>query len=91
MQKAFIMSEKMIPLDDLPTVASPTPAPVFAAARPPDIGGSLDDAERQLITATLEHCAGDKKRAAEILGISLKTLYNRLHLYAKDRVAQGPL
>ena len=32
--------------------------------------------------ATMEQCGGDKKRAAQILGISLKTLYNRLHLYA---------
>ena len=47
------------------------------------MGGSLDESERQLILATLEHCGGDKKRAAEILGISLKTLYNRLHLYAR--------
>ena len=35
----------------------------------------------RLILATLEHCAGDKKKAAEILGISLKTLYNRLNVY----------
>ena len=52
--------------------------------QPSGVGGSLDDSERQLILATLEHCGGDKKRAAEILGISLKTLYNRLHLY--DRI-----
>jgi DNA-binding NtrC family response regulator len=38
--------------------------------------------ERHLILATLEQLAGDKKRAAEVLGISLKTLYNRLAVYA---------
>jgi len=46
-----------------------------------DVEGSLGDAERQHILATLEKCGGDKRKAAEILGISLKTLYNRLHLY----------
>ena len=38
--------------------------------------------ERELILATLEQLAGDKKRASEVLGISLKTLYNRLAVYA---------
>lgn len=37
--------------------------------------------DRKLIYATLELCGGVKKRAADILGISLKTLYNRLEEY----------
>jgi len=45
------------------------------------VGTSLGEAERRLILATLEDCEGDKKKAAEILGISLKTLYNRLNEY----------
>jgi DNA-binding NtrC family response regulator len=44
---------------------------------------SLEEMERRMILSTLEHCGGDKKRAAQVLGISLKTLYNRLHLYAE--------
>ncbi|OWT67937.1 MULTISPECIES: sigma-54 dependent transcriptional regulator [unclassified Achromobacter] len=46
------------------------------------VGVPLADADRQLIFATLEQCGGVKKHAAEILGISLKTLYNRLEEYA---------
>jgi DNA-binding NtrC family response regulator len=46
-------------------------------------GTSLADADRQLILATLEQCGGVKTRAAEILGISLKTLYNRLVEYGE--------
>jgi DNA-binding NtrC family response regulator len=46
------------------------------------VGMSLAEADRQLIFATLEQCSGVKKHAAEILGISLKTLYNRLEEYA---------
>jgi len=83
LQRAFIMSEGVIELDGLlpgPHLAS---VPGAGPQPPPGVGGSLDDAERQLILATLERCAGDKKRAAEILGVSLKTLYNRLHLYAR--------
>lgn len=45
------------------------------------IGTSLAEVERRTILATLEHFEGDKKRAAEVLGISLKTLYNRLNAY----------
>ncbi|MCW5627084.1 MAG: hypothetical protein KIT73_20370, partial [Burkholderiales bacterium] len=34
--------------------------------------------------ATLERCGGVKKRSAEMLGVSLKTLYNRLESYASQ-------
>jgi two-component system, NtrC family, response regulator HydG len=44
-------------------------------------GRSIRDMERELIERTLEHFAGDKKAAAETLGISLNTLYNRLNGY----------
>ena len=37
--------------------------------------------EKQAIYATLDHCKGNKRRCAEILGVSLKTLYNRLAAY----------
>jgi DNA-binding NtrC family response regulator len=45
------------------------------------IGTPIADVERELIMATLRHCDGDKARAAELLGVSLKTLYNRLGAY----------
>lgn len=45
------------------------------------VGVPLADANRQLILATLKQCGGVKKVAAEMLGISLKTLYNRLEEY----------
>lgn len=44
-------------------------------------GTSLAESERNLICATLKRCGGNKTRTAEILGVSLKTLYNRLHEY----------
>ncbi len=45
------------------------------------VGVPLADANKQLILATLKQCGGVKKAAAEMLGISLKTLYNRLEEY----------
>ena len=42
---------------------------------------SIDEVERQLIFAALEEFEQDKQRAADSLGISLKTLYNRLNSY----------
>jgi hypothetical protein len=45
------------------------------------IGTALQEAERALILATLAHCRGSRKRTAAMLGISLKTLYNRLLSY----------
>jgi DNA-binding NtrC family response regulator len=53
------------------------------------VGTPLDAAERKLIRATLDHCGGNKNRAADILGISLKTLYNRLNAY-RDAAAPAP-
>jgi len=49
----------------------------------PLIGTTLHDAERLLIQATLRTHGNNKRQAADILGISTKTLYNRLKLYEK--------
>ena len=45
------------------------------------VGSEIAAVEKQLILATLDHFEGDKKKAAQTLGISLKTLYNRLSVY----------
>jgi DNA-binding NtrC family response regulator len=47
-------------------------------------GRSIADVEKDLIMKTLEHVKGDKKAAAVSLGVSLKTLYNRLKEYGED-------
>ena len=52
-------------------------------------GTPIAEAERRLILATLEQCDHDKRKAAEVLGISLKTLYNRLNEYGAKRGAAG--
>jgi len=45
------------------------------------VGVTVDEAERMLILRTLDATAQNKTRAAEILGVSLKTLHNKLKLY----------
>src|SRR5579872_4860920 len=61
-----------------PTVAEQSPtAPKPQVALAP--GTTVEEAERRLILMTLEHTRDNKTRAAEILGISLKTLHNKLN------------
>lgn len=54
------------------------------------LGMSLDEVERELIMRTIDFTSGNKSRAAEVLGISLKTLYNRLERY-QGKEAQDTL
>jgi len=61
------------------------------------LGQRLADAERELILQTLTHCGGNRTYAADILGISSRTLRNKLHLYsaegrtiAASRIRQSP-
>jgi len=46
------------------------------------VGMTVEEAERQLIAATLRHTGNDKTRAAAMLGIGLRTLYRKLKEYA---------
>jgi DNA-binding NtrC family response regulator len=77
-ERAFIVSGDQLSLGDA-SGAGAVEAPEAGLAL--HVGMSLAEAERSLVLATLEHCGGDKKAAAETLGISLKTLYNRIREY----------
>lgn len=79
--RAFILADQVVDI-----------APIGAAFRMPDpsitqgylkipIGTSLNSAQRAVIMATLDHYSGDKRRTALALGISPKTLYNRLETF----------
>jgi DNA-binding NtrC family response regulator len=65
--------------------------PEAATLRVP-LGIPLDKVEKEYILASLQKNGGNKARTAEILGISEKTLYNKLNRYAaeaRDRVGEG--
>ncbi len=53
-----------------------------ASLVPVRVGNTVDEAERMLILRTLEATGQNKTRAAEILGVSLKTLHNKLKEYS---------
>ncbi len=88
--RAYILGGEEIGVDSLPaglgrgSGAEAGEQPSVAAGGPAvnvSVGSSLADAERRLILATLEELGGNKREAAKRLGISLKTLYNRLKSY----------
>jgi DNA-binding NtrC family response regulator len=51
------------------------------------VGSSVADVEQRLILATLQACGGNKQKTAEVLGVSLKTVYNRLNAYREHHAA----
>ena len=88
-QRAYVMatgdeiSDEWLPSDAPPAGAAPSAAggvPVIAVP----VGTSIAQAERQLILSTLAHFGHHKERTAAALGISLKTLYNRLKEFSSD-------
>ena len=82
--RAFILSEKIVEIPH-PHLASRVKKPVTQGeAMSIWVGTPLADAQKQIILATLKHCGGDKRRAAKALGVSLKTLYNRLGAYDEN-------
>ena len=77
-QRAFILAEEDVGVDSLPLgVTEVVPASSVVMR----VGTPIAEMERRLILATLDQCDGDKKKAADVLKISLKTLYNRLNEY----------
>ncbi|UJQ94095.1 sigma-54-dependent transcriptional regulator FlbD [Mariluticola halotolerans] len=50
------------------------------------VGRTVADVERELILDTLDHCLGNRTHAANILGISIRTLRNKLNLYTDDGI-----
>ncbi|WP_020208062.1 sigma-54-dependent transcriptional regulator [Gilvimarinus chinensis] len=83
--RAYIMADRdtnnLVLPDDLSSPFSKTGESKISGI---SVGKTVEDVERELIETTLEHLDGDKKKAAEMLGISLKTLYNRLNSYAEE-------
>ena len=88
-RRAYVLSDEDVNVDlKVRDGAPPEASPIRDAetrARGDEVvirvGTSLDAAERTLIMATLRAVDGSKAKAADVLGISLKTLYNRLHAY----------
>jgi two-component system response regulator FlrC len=64
-------------------IASATQGVELRASRTIQIGQTVADVERHLILDTLDYCQGNRTHAAKILGISIRTLRNKLNDYAE--------
>jgi two-component system, response regulator FlrC len=51
------------------------------------VGRTVDSVEQDLILNTLHHCLGNRTQAANILGISIRTLRNKLKTYNEQGVS----
>jgi DNA-binding NtrC family response regulator len=81
-ERAFILARDTIEPEHVPLHGS-TGTPCRGAPHGTPVGRSVADVERELILATLDELKGNKRDAARILGLSLKTLYNRLKEYGR--------
>ena len=84
----IICPRPLIGVEDLPpSIVSPSRSSVASGSSSDvsiPVGTTVERAERDLILKTLESTGHNKTRAAEILGISLKTLHNKLKKYKKN-------
>ncbi|MGH8136976.1 MAG: sigma-54-dependent transcriptional regulator [Steroidobacteraceae bacterium] len=78
-QRTFIMADDIIEFDV--AVSETAPKSDDATTITIRVGTPLEEVERRVTMATLVYCGHVKRKAAEILGVSLKTLYNRLETY----------
>jgi DNA-binding NtrC family response regulator len=88
LERAAIMSEKdLISRSSLPgefgKLASKNPSDLSGIKFP--IGTTVDAMERELIVQTLQATGNNKTRASELLGVSLKTLHNKLKEYGSEK------
>ena len=74
-------SGELITPADLPSEPGPPGVEEPRAGAPQAVGVRLKDVERDVILKTLASVGNNKTRAAEVLGISLKTLHNKLNRY----------
>ncbi len=89
MSRAFILADSRIEAVDLPSAILDPNEPGGDLLRV-RVGETIAAAEKKLILATLAQNEGDRSRTARELGISVKTLYNRLKSYEEDASAQAP-
>ena len=81
--RGFVMAPDSVIQDEcLPETESSVPVLSGAPVLRIRVGTPLAEVERQVTLATLEHLGRHKERTAAALGVSLKTLYNRLKEYS---------
>ena len=80
-ERSYVLSDDIVKLDVQPAPETfDSDVDLSDSLRLP-IGITMAEAERELLLATLRHCGGNKRRTADVLGVSLKTVYNKLVAY----------
>jgi len=83
-ERAAILADETLDAETLPRPGARELIARDAVLQIP-VGTSLEAIERGAILATFESLGGDKRRTAAVLGISVKTLYNRLNVYQAEQ------
>ena len=85
-ERAFILGDVVLDLAPMIPGGARDPSPLSDRERLNiRVGSRIYDMERSLIEATLDYFKGNKRRAADALGCSLKTLYNKLNGYSQNQ------
>lgn len=86
-ERAFILGDTVLEVAPLTPGTAPQDTDQAGERERLDIrvGSRIYDVERSLIEATLDYFKGNKRRAADALGCSLKTLYNKLNGYSQSQ------
>ena len=98
-EAAILLPVKVTPQ---PVAAAPAPAPAPTSAPQPAqtvtakparhnelVGRTVEEVEKELIIDTLDYCLGNRTQAAQILGISIRTLRNKLNQYSDEPAAKS--
>ena len=81
LQRAWLMSPEAVVTERWLSLAAPAAGTAKAETLDTFVGQALADMERRVILATFAHCGRHRERTAATLGVSMKTLYNRLKEY----------
>jgi DNA-binding NtrC family response regulator len=85
--RGVLMSEDGLIGPDAIQIQTANMSPAGAAGGINLVGRTVADVEKDLIIDTLDHCLGNRTHAAKILGISIRTLRNKLRQYNDNGIA----
>jgi DNA-binding NtrC family response regulator len=71
---------------DIPAPETPAPSLAPNEVVPLLIGSTVGEIERELVLQTLARCDGNRTRAARVLGVSVRTLRNKIRQYSAEGI-----
>jgi len=87
---AIMLGDQMPADAGRPTASAAQPSAGEAGGKSDLVGLTVAEVERRLIVDTLQHCLGNRTHAANILGISIRTLRNKLKQYSEESGGPAP-